>query len=53
MSLLTLRMRDLVLVSQKQTQLLSRKFSLSAFLLEKEKFKRDKPHCNVGTIGQE
>jgi len=44
-------MRDLVLVSQKQTQLLSRKFSLSAFLLEKEKFKRDKPHCNVGTIG--
>merc|ERR1719326_1944832 len=39
------------MVSQKQTQLLSRKFSLSAFLLEKEKFKRDKPHLNVGTIG--
>jgi len=56
MSLLAFRLKDLCLGSgSKQIlnlqYLPSRLLSTSSPLFEKEVFKRDKPHCNIGTIG--
>merc|ERR1711936_319527 len=37
--------------SQTLTFTCRRNISVSSVVLEKEVFKRDKPHCNIGTIG--
>lgn len=59
MSLLTFKLRDFCSLALKPcskfsvtcTAPLVRHFSLGPVVLEKEVFKRDKPHCNIGTIG--
>merc|ERR1711874_129039 len=58
MSLLAFKLKDvcsaafkLPLSSQTLTFTSKRNLSLSSVVLEKEVFKRDKPHCNIGTIG--
>merc|ERR1711936_1259792 len=58
MSLLAFKLKDvcsaafkLPVSSQTLTFTCRRNISLSSVVLEKEVFKRDKPHCNIGTIG--
>jgi len=55
MSLLAFGIRDLCAQALKPcpkfSVSLARNFSISPLSLEKEVFKRDKPHCNIGTIG--
>ena len=58
MSLLAFKLKDvcsaafkLPISSQTLTFTCKRNLSLSTVVLEKEVFKRDKPHCNIGTIG--
>ena len=60
MSLFALKLRDLCSFSMKSplvstNQLLAftcgRNISTTASLMQKEVFQRDKPHCNIGTIG--
>jgi len=55
MSLFTLRVKDLCFGGCSRqilnVQIPSRLLSTSSSLSQKEVFKRDKPHCNIGTIG--
>jgi len=58
MSLLAFKLKDLCsaaiktpLSSQILTFSVKRNISTTSVALEKEVFKRDKPHCNIGTIG--
>ena len=58
MSLLAFKLKDvcsaafkLPVSSQTLTFTCRRNISVSSVVLEKEVFKRDKPHCNIGTIG--
>ena len=58
MSLLAFKLKDFCstalkapLSSQVLTFSVKRNISTSSVVLEKEVFKRDKPHCNIGTIG--
>ena len=58
MSLLAFKLRDMCsaamkvpLTSQTLTFTCRRSLATTSVVLEKQVFKRDKPHCNIGTIG--